>query len=134
MSFSRFSAARAIRVFTLALGFTGILTAPLFTAQADPLEQMIKMNRIEYTTPIRVLQDTQIKLHNDWDISLHGTTISQIESGLRLAKIDTIAVGQTVTLEFPKEGGYSICYFLRPQQTETENRCFLLNVVPMKAA
>ena len=134
MFFSNCSLKRVSTVLVMAFALTGFLALPIQNAKAGSPEHLIKMNRVDYKVPIQVMRNAQVKLHNNWRISLHETTIRQIKSGSRLAQIETIIAGQTVTLEFPKTGSYSVCYSLGQDKPETESRCLLLDVIPMKTA
>ncbi|QPJ60406.1 MAG: hypothetical protein G3M70_00270 [Candidatus Nitronauta litoralis] len=103
-------------------------------ALAKEPRHLIKLNKVSFDAPVKVFQDSPVTLKNDWGFSLHQTSISQIESGAEIARIQTVMAGQTVSLEFPREGEYSICYFLSPEQQPEKERCFSLNVVPLKTA
>lgn len=96
-------------------------------------QHLVKMNRVDFQVPIQVMRDAPVKLHNNWNIPLHGTVIRQMDSGASLARIETITSGQTVTLEFPKEGTYSVCYSLGQEKQDNQNRCLFLKVIPMNA-
>ncbi len=108
-----------------------MVTTPVLAKQP---EHLIQLNQISFEVPIKVFQDSPVTLKNDWGFSLHQTSISQLESGAEIARIQTVMADQTVSLEFPREGAYSICYFLSPERQPEKERCFFLNVVALKTA
>ncbi len=108
----------------------GFLVVPQVFAKQP--EHLIELNQVDYSIPVRVMQNSPVVLSNNWGVPLHQATITQLHSGASLAKIKTVMAGQSVSLEFPREGAYSICYFLDPEQQPDEKRCFYLTVVPCK--
>ncbi len=132
MRFPRPPVRKAVFLFALVFISTGFLVSQ--TALAEQPEHLIQLNQVDYNIPVRVIQNSPVTLSNNWGVALHQTTITQIDSGASLASIQKVMAGQTVSLEFPREGAYSICYFLTPKKQPDEERCFFLNVVPFKTA
>ncbi len=124
-------------------GWAGLIALPGFIflcllmsnpVLAEKLEHVIELNQVSFDTPVRVVQDAPVTLRNDWGIPLHQTSISHLDSGTSLARVQKVMAGQTLSLEFPREGAYSICYFLTPEQQPEQERCFYLTVVSLKTA
>jgi len=73
-------------------------------------------------------------LYNDGVTTLHRTTITRMLSGARLAQIAIVRAGQSLNLEFSREGAYSICYFLALGSPPGQEQCLFLDVVPARTA
>lgn len=132
MGFSKVSGSGALLI--ASLGFLFLSFSGSSPVLAEKLEHLIKLNKVAFEVPIRVVQDSPVTLRNDWGIPLHQTSIAHLDSGASLARIQTVMAGQTLSLEFPREGAYSICYFLTPEQQPGKERCFYIDVVPLKTA
>ncbi|MFQ5482797.1 MAG: hypothetical protein ACE5ER_08555 [Nitrospinaceae bacterium] len=113
----------------IAVWFLGL--AVVEVAQGD---YTIDLRGVLYTAPIPVISGAQVRLHNNWPIPVHDTTITQMATENRIARIETFAADQTLSLEFQQEGAYSICYFLAPNQPLQNEHCLFLKVAPLWTA
>ncbi len=112
----------------LAAGWAGM------PVQAEQAVQTIQMGGPYSEAPIRVPSRSPVSLHNNGETAIHQTTITQVPSGQRLARIARVAAGQSIHLEFSHEGAYSICFYLKPDSPPAEEKCLYLDVVHQHSA
>ena len=111
-----------------------ILTLSMATvANAVSPERLFPLKASHQEARIQISEGTVLLLQNDWATRLNETIITDMHSGGRIAQIEKIEAGQTVSLEFSHKGIFSICYFSGPKIDGTR-RCHKIDVISVTAA
>ncbi len=102
---------------------------------ANPLVRTIVLETGEAHFPfVTVPTDTTIQLKNNFTETLIGTSIQKTDTGKRMVNIESFLPGQTIGLEFPKKGMYSVCYSLKTDSQSANPRCLEIHVVKLQTA
>ncbi len=136
-SFSRFSKGLAIRIkkwviLSSALIFLIICCQPI---SAEPLVKTIILEIGKAQLPVvTVSTNTTVQLKNNFTETLVGTSIQKTDSEKKMVNIESFLPGQTIGLEFPKKGLYSVCYSLETDSQSANPRCLEIHVVKLQTA
>lgn len=77
-------------------------------------------------TPLKVFQDTPIKIHNTFEKNLHDFKVIKPPVSKEILSVAELISGQSFDLYFPKVGDYEICFSREKNESQT---CLQVNVV-----
>jgi hypothetical protein len=117
------------------IGFIG-LVAFLFPVNlfGESLVRTVSLEAVAQKQKVSIPVGASVTFLNNYSQKLYQTSITTNHSGKRILSIDSFPAGQSFGLEFSKQGPYSICYSLKPEEDSAQLICIQINVVPLQAA
>ncbi|MDH5763511.1 MAG: hypothetical protein OEZ51_11040 [Nitrospinota bacterium] len=113
-----------------------VFVAFLFPANlfGESLARTISLEAVDQKQKVSIPVGASVTFLNNYPQELYQTSIITNHSDKRILSIDSFPAGQSFGLEFSKQGPYSICYSLKPEEDSAQPICIQINVVPLQAA
>ena len=100
----------------------------------ESLARTISLEATDQEQDISIPVGSSITFLNNYPQGLYETSVITDNSDKKLLSIESFEPGQSIGLQFPKKGPYSICYLLKPKTDATHPICLQINVVPLQTA
>lgn len=114
-------------------GLTVLLVMFAGVAGGDEFSRTVslKTGTLENRT-ITVFAGSDVSFRNDYEFSLHQASLTQIPSGKRIFNLKAFLPGESLGLEFPRQGAYEFCYWMERATVPGKSTCLQIDVVALQ--
>ena len=81
---------------------------------------------------ITISAGSDVNLKNNYGISLHQANLTQIPSGKRMFHLEAFPPGESLGLQFPRQGSYAFCYSVARETVPEKSTCLQIDVVALQ--
>ncbi len=81
---------------------------------------------------ITVSAGSDVSFKNNYGISLHQASLTQVSSGKRMFSLETFPPGESLGLQFPRQGSYAFCYWMERETVPEKSTCLQIDVVALQ--
>ena len=81
---------------------------------------------------ITVFAGADVRFKNNYGMSLHQASLTQISSGKRMFHLEAFPPGESLGLEFPRQGTYAFCYSVARETVPEKSTCLQIDVVALQ--